>query len=486
MWKILTITLLFLLSIITNTINSQPVYLTNYEWGSPQDDTITSVVYHVKSDLIYAAGYTYGFIGKVGSSAGNADMFVSLLPLTAGPLTFQYGTEFEDRATAVAYDAGRAYVHIAGWTQGLLVGDRSYGLEDAVLTTLSLTPIGGAMLDHYQWGTPGNDKPACTQVDPFSASVYVAGTTTGAFPGYTNKGGDDAFMSIKNSRHAFTNFQWGTWGTDTVGGCAFDTTTGIFYVVGSTSGAMPGYNNSGGYDAYITIFSRSNTIRHFQWGTPFSEIVTGAVYNTRLKALMVIGHTNGQFGDTKPIGAQDAFLSVITFNDDGTFNVTNSQWGTIGNDIPTGISTDTIYNAIYVSGYTSGSFPGFTSRGSTDPFIATFMATNPEYPPTIFQWGSNGTDQCVAIASSSSNPNVYCVGWTDGIFEDAAQGSILGGRELFASGVRKELLTLPVPPTPAPNDNIGGGDAEDEDNEGGIIRPVAALTVGLVAALLTM
>lgn len=484
MWKILTITLLFLL--FANIIKSQPVYLTSYEWGSAQDDTITSVVYHVKADLIYAAGYTYGFIGRVGSSAGNADMFVSLLPLTAGPLTFQYGTEFEDRATAVAYDAGRAYVHVAGWTQGLLAGDRIYGLEDATLTTLSLTSIGGATLDHYQWGTPGNDRPACAQVDPFSASVYVAGVTTGAFPGYTNAGGDDVFMSIKNSQNAFTNIQWGTKGYDSVGGCAFDTTSGVFYVAGSTSGAMPGYNSSGGYDAFVTVFSRSNTIRHFQWGTPYSEIVTGAVYNTRLKALMVIGYTNGAFGDTASKGAQDGFLSVITFNSDGTFNVTNNQYGTIGNDIPTGISTDVIYNAIYVSGYTSGSFPGFTSKGATDPFLATFMATHPEYPPTLLQWGSNKTDQCTAVAASSSNPNVYCVGWTDGVFEDAAQGSILGGRELFATGVRKELLTLPTAPTTPPTDDPPGSVGDDDDSEGGVIKPAAALIVGLVIILLTM
>jgi len=162
---------------------------------------------------------------------------------------------------------------------------------------------------------------------------------------------------------------------------------------------------------------------------------------------------------------------------DGSFTVTNHQWGTSGNDIPTNINTDTIYNAIYVSGYTSGVFPGSTSTGSVDAFISTFRASNPEYSPNSLQWGTNETDQCVAVASSSTNVNVYCVGWTDGVFENAAQERILGGRELFASGVNKQLLPLPNPPTQSPETNIIGQSV-------GHTTPINILLAGVIAAIL--
>lgn len=43
-------------------------------------------------------------------------------------------------------------------------------------------------------------------------------------------GGDDAFVSIKNSLNTFTSYQWGTKSSEVVGGCAFDTTTGVFCI----------------------------------------------------------------------------------------------------------------------------------------------------------------------------------------------------------------------------------------------------------------
>lgn len=445
-----TLNILFMFVLAVQVI-AQPTYITTYEWGSDKDDTVTSVIYHTKSDVIYAAGYTYGSIGTVGSSYGNSDMFVSILPLVAGPLTFQYGTAFEDRATAVAYDVTRGYVHVVGWTAGLLAGDRIKGEEDATLSTLTLSGY-AASWEHYQWGTAGSDKPVCSFVDPLSSSnVYVTGTTSGSFSGYTNAGGDDIFVSIKDSLNTFTSYQWGTTASDTVGGCTFDATTGIFYVVGSTPGAFSGYTNFGGYDAFVSVVSRSGSVTHFQWGTQYSEFVTGAAYNTRLKALFVVGYTNGAFGDTHPSGAQDAFLSTIIFNSDGNISVHNHQWGTVGNDIPTGISNDNIYNTLYISGYTSGEFEGATSSGGIDSFLSVFSATNPDYPPIVFQWGTNATDECVAVASSSSDPNVYCVGWTEGVFSDA---SAFGGRDLFASGIRKEILPIPIAPTEAPANEI--------------------------------
>ncbi len=82
-----------------------------------------------------------------------------------------------------------------------------------------------------------------------------------------------------------------------------------------------------------------------------------------MQVLFVVGYTNGAFGGTHPLGAQDAFLSTIIFNSgmfslciaaltlslDGNISVQNHQWGTIGNDIPTGISNDNIYNTLYIS-----------------------------------------------------------------------------------------------------------------------------------------
>jgi len=273
----------------------------------------------------------------------------------------------------------------------------------------------------------------------------MAGTTSGAFPGYSNAGSYDAFLTLK-SPQTFTTIQWGTAGSDKVTACTFDTTTGVFYIVGTTTGNFPGFNSTGGSaDPFVTIMDRAGNLTHIQWGSTGNEYATGVAYNQRLNTLIIVGYTYASFIDTTTSGGTDAFLSVITFNSDNTYTIKNHQWGTTGNDVTTGVTIDSIYNTIYVSGYTSGQFSGAESSGSDDAFLSVFAANHPEWPPTIVQWGTNANDRCVAVASTPLNENVYCVGWTEGTFAGNAQQAV-GDRQLFSSTVRKEIL---VPPTSA-------------------------------------
>ena len=92
------------------------------------------------------------------------------------------------------------------------------------------------------------------------------------------------------------------------------------------------------------------------------------------------------------------------------------QYGTTVADVSRGICTNG--NATFVSGYTSGSFPGFTNAGSSDAYVA-------KYDPEgnllwLDQFGTSGTDYAWAVATDASG--IYVSGYTNGLLGQTSYG----------------------------------------------------------------
>jgi hypothetical protein len=99
------------------------------------------------------------------------------------------GQSFPPLAMSVAADsAGHAFV--AGFTPGSFAGQTSVGGFDAFALEYDR---GGAQLWVRQFGSPESEDVRGVAVDD-GGNVYVAGHTSGAFPGQTFLGGADAFL----------------------------------------------------------------------------------------------------------------------------------------------------------------------------------------------------------------------------------------------------------------------------------------------------
>ena len=89
-------------------------------------------------------------------------------------------------STVVAPD-GTAY--LVGYTSGALAGGSSAGGLDMFVARFESD---GTRTWLRQRGGPGDDQAQDVQLDP-AGEVWIAGSTTGAIDGQTNRGGTDIF-----------------------------------------------------------------------------------------------------------------------------------------------------------------------------------------------------------------------------------------------------------------------------------------------------
>ncbi len=144
-----------------------------------------------------------------------------------------------------------------GWTLGsftnTLNGNSNLGSYDAFLTKYDTN---GNRLWLKQFGTSGDDEAFTVKVDR-SDNIYVAGYTNGAFAGFTNQGGFDAFV-IKFDTNG--NQKWvqefGTSGTDQAYNLAIGPNNTL-YVTGTTDGSL-GSPNQGSFDSWVAKLDANN------------------------------------------------------------------------------------------------------------------------------------------------------------------------------------------------------------------------------------
>ncbi len=271
-----------------------------------------------------------------------------------------------------------------------------------------------------QFGTRSSDEGKSVAVDSLG-NIYVAGVTCGDLDGNTDAGLYDIFLTKFNSSGVkqWTK-QYGTLTVDYGISIAVDS-NGNIYVAGYTYGAFDGYTNAGSYDIFLTKFSSSGEKQWTkQYGTSVSEKVSSVAVDS-LDNIYVTGYTSGSFDGYTNAGSNDIFLTK--FSSDGTKEWTQ-QYGTSSNDYGQSIAVESSDN-IYVAGYTDGSFDGNTNAGSNDIFLTKFNSSGVK--EWTKQYGSSLNDYGQSIAIDSSD-NIYIGGYTDGSLDGNTNA---GGRDVF-------------------------------------------------------
>jgi hypothetical protein len=314
-------------------------------------------------DQAFAVAATGSAIFVVGSTdralhgqkhRAGMDAFVRAYSLRGKVLwTRQFGSVGEDRALAVAVNAGSVYV--AGTTDGRLGSTRRGGV-DGFVRKYTLT---GAQLWTKQVGTRLTDDVSAVAVDFFG--VYVAGSTEGAFEG-ANTGGVDGFVQAfrPNGARGWVS-QFGTTGTDGIRAMAAGSSA--IYVGGSTDGTFPEQVTQGGTDGFVRRLDHGG---HEAWTRQFGSAATDDVrgVDVTVDGIFVAGSTNGAFPDHTALGENDVFLAK--YNPRGV-QLWTTQFGTTDFDIGSALTANA--DAVYVAGETHGAFEGKVNRGDRDAFV---------------------------------------------------------------------------------------------------------------------
>jgi len=197
----------------------------------------------------YVTGYTNGTLPG-GTSLGGQDAFIRKYD-TAGNITWtrHVGTSGFDGANAVSVDT-LGNIYVAGYTTGAMSGPGA-GAQD---TFIRKYDTAGNIVWTRQFGSSIDDIPEGISVDPAGIS-YVAGSTLGTLPGQASSGGQDAYVRQYDASGTATfTQQFGTAGIDNAFNVGADA-AGNNYVVGFISGALPGQTYSGTEDAFVRKYS---------------------------------------------------------------------------------------------------------------------------------------------------------------------------------------------------------------------------------------
>lgn len=192
---------------------------------------------------------------------------------------------------------------------------------------------------------------------------------------------------------------------------------GGVYLAGVTWGAVDGNANSGRQDVFIAKYDRAGTklwTRQFgSTGGPFNDdVVTGIAADPASSAVYVVGFTDGSFEDNTNVGSHDLF--VAKYDRDGNKSWTR-QLGTSETDEAIGV-TVAAGGDIYVTGWNRGGLGGSPTTTGADIVLA-------KYDPAgsllwIQQLGSTviyvGSAYDYGNAVTADADGVYLTGLTTG------------------------------------------------------------------------
>ena len=278
----------------------------------------------------------------------------------------------------------------------------------AALLLTALSPSANAQVIEWarQFGTGRVEEAFAVAIGP--NAVYVAGETFGAFEGYTNAGNLDVFI---RKYDLAGNPQWtrqfGTSSNDSALGLAADA-TGV-YLVGRTDGAITG-SSAGSTDAFVRKYDTDgNELWTRQFGTTGGDQATGAAVDSSGV------YVSGFAGFSLP--GQSAFGAFVRKYDRNGAELWTRQFGTPG-DIAFGVAADT--TGVYVAGSTIG--PLVSPAAGTDAFLRKYDASGTAVWTRQINssTGPNGNDAAYAVAVSASG--VYISGATTGTFPGQSRG----------------------------------------------------------------
>lgn len=200
----------------------------------------------------------------------------------------QFGTAAEDAGSAVAADASGIYV--VGNTRGRFAGQSKTGRHDAFIRKYN---AGGSELWTRQFGAPPRyHEPQSTFARGVTAhlnAIYVVGHTTGTLPGQSSSGGTDGFIrKYDASGNELWTRQFGrSYGYDVLPHAVTADATGI-YVLGVILGPLPK-----GAEFYPTLW-KYDASGNKLWAIQFDENAWGAYYfgiTADVTGIYIVGRT---------------------------------------------------------------------------------------------------------------------------------------------------------------------------------------------------
>lgn len=381
---------------------------------------------------------TWRFSGYLArrSSAGASTWSILIPPAYDACGTPAGGAEVVSVATDPGGDVW-ALVKDTSWLGGATPTTRLMRFSGAAGTLVSSSFIGGS-----------NVVPAAVTAKDALGNFYVVTTVTGAdgyfpVPAWGNSGSDIGIVRMDSTGVPVASGKWrlGTSGND-ASFCAASLGTSAL-VGGSTTGAFPFFSNAGLTDGFVIKVNSGGGLDFArQQGTSSDESVRGVA--TIGNFVAAVGTTNGAleatiFGST---GGGDGFLWLLDNNSGGKF------WGAlIGStslDVLKSVSTYEL-NAfspsqfVLVGGYTQGGQFGSNPLGGQDAFLAKFQVAEPSFSTRELRWayqsGVTGDETINAIAldeittSASQAGQIQLVGTTSGTFPQGTSSP--GGSDGF-------------------------------------------------------
>jgi uncharacterized repeat protein (TIGR01451 family) len=306
--------------------------------------------------------------------------------------TRQFGSPGDDAAFGVA--PGPSAIYVAGDAEAALPGQTSAGGFDAFVRKYD---TGGNEAWTRQFGSPGTDRSLGIATDVTGA--YVAGFTQAGLPGETFSGTADAFLrKYDQTGTTIWTRQFGTSEFDTAN-AIFVNATGV-YVVGEVGGgqALPGQTSAGGSDAFVRKYdTNGNEIWTRQFGGTFSE--DAAAIRGGGPFVYVVGTTTGTLPGQTSAGGSDAFVRKYDPNGNAIWT---RQFGTADGDQARGVFADA--TGVYIAGSTQGAFPGYTFAGDVDAYVRKYDTNGNEI--WTRQFGTFGPDAALAASGNGSSVSV--------------------------------------------------------------------------------
>jgi hypothetical protein len=353
------------------------------------DDNAAGVAIDSSGNTL-VSGYTASSLHGQ-TNAGDYDAFVSKYNANGiRQWTRLLGTNGNDQSQGVITD-GSGNMYIAGFTPGNLDGQTNAGDYDAFVTKYDTA-------GNRQWtrlvGTSQSDQ-AWDIASDNAGNVFVTGNTfANSFDGQTSNGNEEVFITKYDSSGVrLWSRLLGTINADESNAITCDQ-AGNVYVAGDTTGTFPGQPHTGDFgDPFVAKYDTNGSLQWVrQFGT--SQCCEGAtdVATDALGNAYVTGNVLSSM-DGQPFqgGFVDAF--VVKFDSAGA-----RQWtrllGTNQGEDGYSISADGVGN-VYVAGDTRGNLGGQTNAGNGDAFVTKYDTTG------TYQWtrllGTSGQDSAAAV-----------------------------------------------------------------------------------------
>ena len=325
------------------------------QFGTAGTDSAYSVV--VAGSNIYIAGMVGGSLGGQ-VHLGGQDAYIRKYDTDGNHLwTRIIGTSGFDEARTVTGDETSVYV---GGEVNNALPDQTYsgGSGDSFIRKFDHD---GNEIWTRQFGTTGWDETTSLSID--TSGIYAVGVVTAALPEQTHYGSQDFYVrKYDHDGNVLWGEQSGTEGYDEMSSVYSDGE--YLYMAGTTYGSLPSYTNAGSADSFVQLYDIEG---NGHWTVQYGVAGYDGIFSITADGtgIYVAGGAEGALpGQTYLDGGEDAY--VRKFDTSGN-EIWTREFGTTGFDEAFGIYVNG--SNIYVAGYTDGAFPGFSTSTVFDVFI---------------------------------------------------------------------------------------------------------------------